>query len=255
MSNLLWVKMPSHWITAGQLSKDFSSKVISEDIAALKIYICLCLYAEIVHRKKSHSYCEPTHNLKIPEITVEQFESNLTYDQISESTCLSRLMVSNGLKKLVATNLVQKQGTTRKIIYVITGSTGRAWCKLPKRELVKKDNIISSFSPFKQRYKHERDALKFFLYLLSVRTNSKQYVDLSRGTISLKTGITISELDGALGFLKGIGLLKDVKNLGYLARTKNTTRLERDRLHRYWVTGSESLNLKRVYTDSYDEPI
>lgn len=52
MSNLLWVKMPSYWITAGQLNKDFSSKAISEDIAALKIYICLCLYAEIVQRKR-----------------------------------------------------------------------------------------------------------------------------------------------------------------------------------------------------------
>ena len=65
---------------------------------------------------------------------------------------------------------------------------------------------------FKQLYKHERDVLKLFLYLLAVRTNNKQYVDLSRGIISIKTGIPISELDSALGFQTVIGLLKNIKS-------------------------------------------
>lgn len=254
MSSLLWVKMPSHWITAGYLNRDFSSKNVSEDIAALKIYICLCLFADIVQRKNF----PPHHNnllaLLNPESTQEQFESNLTYDQISESTSLSRLMVSNGLKKLIKTNLIEKQGTTRKIIYVIKGHTCRSWCKLPKKELIKKDVIISAFSPFKQRYKHERDALKLFLYLLAVRTNNKQYVDLSRGIISMKTGIPISELDSALGFLTGIGLLKNIKSQGYLARPKNLSYSEENKLHRYYVIGCEHLNLRRVYAESYNEP-
>lgn len=62
---------------------------------------------------------------------------------------------------------------------------------------------------FKQLYKHERDVLKLFLYLLAVRTNNQQYVDLSRGIISIRTG---SELDNALGFLTVIGLLKNIKS-------------------------------------------
>lgn len=254
MSSLLWVKMPSHWINEGSLNRDFSSNTISEDIAALKIYVCLCLFADVIQRKNVPQKTKDIFALHPPESIKEQFEANLTYDQISESTSLSRLMVSNGLKKLVKTNLIEKKGTTRKITYVIKGLTNRAWCKLPKKELIKKDNVISVFSPFKQRYKHERDALKLFLYLLAVRTNSKQHVDLSRGKISIKTGIPTSELNSALSFLTGVGLLKNIKSLGYVARPKSNTLSENDKLHRYWVTGCESLNLRRVYAESYDEP-
>jgi len=254
MSSLLWVKMPSHWITAGGLNINFTSKHISEDIAALKIYICLCLFSDIIQRKKAAPMQSDILALKAPERTKEQFETSLTYDQISESTSLSRLMVSNGLKKLIKSNLIEKQGTTRKITYVIIGLTYRSWCKLPKKELIKKGIIISAFSSFKQRYKHERDALKLFLYFIAVRTNNKQYVDLSRGIISLKTGVPISELDGALSFLTGIGLLKNIKSLGYLARPRSLSLTEEDRLHRYYVVGCEYLNLRRVYAESFEEP-
>jgi hypothetical protein len=122
---------------------------------------------------------------------------------------------------------------------------------LPKHELIKKDFQISAFCAFTQRYRHERDALKVFLYLLSIRSNSKRYVDVSRGVISKKTGVEFSNLDGALGFLRSVGLLNNIKSKGYLARSTYKN-LEADKLHRYWVVGCQFLNLKRVYVESED---
>jgi hypothetical protein len=245
MSGMLWAKMPSKWISAGELNEKFSSNKLSTDISALKIYICLCLFSQEIQRKKIHNM------LTIHESTILQFEACVTYDQLTESASLSRLMVSKGLNKLVECNLIKREGTRRKIIYIIVGTPGRGWCKLPKHELIKKDFQISAFCGFTQRYKHERDALKIFIYLLSIRSNSKRYVDVSRGVISIKTGVEFSNLDGALGFLRSVGLLKNIKSKGYLARSKNKN-LEADKLHRYWVVGCQSLNLSRVYAKSED---
>ncbi len=239
MSDLLWVKMPSKWISDGTLSAHFSSKEISTDTAALKIYICLCLSAKIV-----------THSEYLSVLAIEtyrdRFESKVTYDQIIDSVSLSRVLVARGLRKLVASKLIYIEGSTRKKIYVLEGTPKHGWCKLPKKSLIKKNDVISAFTSFTQRYDFERDALKIFLYILSIRTNSKRYLDVSRGQIYKKTGVKIDKIDGAFGFLLSVGLLEKTESRGYKKNINSLEPMEFQKLHRYWVVGNSSLNLERV---------
>ena len=243
MPTLLWVKMPSNWIWEGILREQYSSrreKSISGEIAALKIYICLCLYSD----RKMIPYppqlqISPTH---IRER--ELIGSSLTYDQLSEYCSLSRVLVSRGLKKLISSGLIIKQGTTRKLVYEIVGFSYSGWCKLPCRVLLGSNGRVISFTGLKNRYQSERDGLKLFLYLLSIRQNNLSEVDVTRGRIAQITGLSVYDIDSSVGVLRAIELIEDVKSLGYKMNA-NSPHQESDRLARYLVKGGETLNLKK----------
>lgn len=237
MTLMLWSKMPSDWISKGVLRESFSGgKGVSDDIAALKLFIVLCLLAKQVNRSSGMS----VHDV---------LEVKATYDQLTEMCSLSRSLVSRGLKKLHATGLLSSSGVRTKT-YTFTQGIYRGWCKLPKRALVKNEEEISAMKAFLNRYSHERDALKCFLYILASRSNSKTYVDLSRGRIAKKTGVSLDAIDGAIGFLQSTSLISKVEDKGYLA---NSIRRDlSERLHRYWVIGSSSLNYKTYSVESED---
>ncbi|MEZ9187585.1 hypothetical protein AB4158_26105, partial [Vibrio splendidus] len=92
--------------------------------------------------------------------------------------------------------------------------------------------------------------LKCFLYILASRSNSKTYVVLSRGAIAKKTGVSLDSIDGAIGFLQSTSLISKVEDKGFLA---NSIRRDlSDRLHKYWVIGSNSLNYKTYSVESED---
>ncbi len=249
MSDLLWVKMPSGWISNNKLRRHFSSPSgISTDIAALKIYMCLCLNSDTIQRKQYSEF-------SMSEIIDDRFESCMTYDQLGEMASLSRVLISRGITKLKETGLITDEGTTRKKCYVLTGNPRRGWCKMPRKDILKKDGIVSAFTSFTQRYPHERDALKIFLYLLSIRQNSKRYIAVSRGAITEATGVGLASIDGALGFLRSIGLLEKIESKGYIKRKSELLPNEQQRLHRYFVTGCKTLNLRSVLVETeYDAP-
>lgn len=237
MTMMLWSKMPSKWISEGKMREHFTSgNQISDDIAALKIFIVLCFFAKQVNR---------SNNSSINDV----FEAKATYDQLTEMCSLSRALVCRGLKKLDKAGVLKSTGVRSKI-YTFEGGAFQGWCKLPKRAIVKNEERIPAMAAFHNRYSHERNALKLFLYILTSRSNSKRYVDLSRGTIAKQTGIPLDEIDGALGFLRSISLVSKVEDRGFLA---SAIRREHEyRLHRYWVAGSESLNYKTYSVESDD---
>lgn len=260
MSALLWVKMPSKWIFDGHLSKSFSSNSsVSTDIAALKIYICLCLYSEHVNRVISHSDMNKHMGILGNSSECSAFaerpticaETSLTYDQISELCSLSRALISRGLTKLKDIRLIDSFGDKKKV-YRLIGSVEKRWCKLPRKPLLINEYKIPMFSAFTNRYSHERDALKLFVYLISIRSNSEQFSEVSRGKISESTGIKIYDIDGAVGFLRSVELIQNVESLGVLKQKKMLSYQEHDKLHRYWVIGSNTLNYKTFYAQSYD---
>lgn len=244
MTILLWSKMPSKWIAENGLREFFSSKnKVSDDIAALKIFIVLCFLSKEVNRSSGGK----SSNI---------LEAKITYDQFTEMCSLSRALVSRGLKKLRASHLIEVSGVRTKT-YTLTGSAYSGWCKLPKRALVKNDEKMPVMSAFFNRYTNERNALKLFLYIISCRSNSKRYVDLSRGVISAKTGIELDDIDAALGILRSTSLISNVEDKGYKARISQNKWVSNyndngDRLHRYWVIGNESLNYKTYSVESED---
>jgi hypothetical protein len=244
MPSLLWVKMPSSWIRDGGLREHFSSRIekcVSGDIAALKIYICICLYSD---RKMVSTPLTAFNNRMsfYPKREREFIGSHLTYDQLSEYCSLSRVLVSRGIKKLISSGLIKKEGTRKKVIYEINHLNNAGWCKLPCKALIGVDGKILSFKGLKNRYQSERDALKIFLYLLSIRSNDQSEVTVSRGKISNTTGLSVYEIDSSIGVLRAVELLVDVKSLGFLM-SSNDRQQEKDRYASYIVKGGTSLNL------------
>ncbi|MFH0257920.1 hypothetical protein ACGRL8_13050 [Vibrio rumoiensis] len=237
MTLMLWAKMPTKWISEGALKNSFSGgRCVSDDIAALKLFIVLCLNSKQVNRTSTSS-------------VDDVLEVRLTYDQLTEMCFLSRSLVSRGLKKLHKFEILSSTGVRTKT-YTFNQSIYRGWCKLPKRALVKNEEYIPSMKGFINRYAHERDALKCFLYILASRSNSKSYVDLSRGIIAKKTGVKLDAIDGAIGFLQSVSLISKVEDRGYLVNSLGHNIA--DRLHRYWVIGSSSLNYKTYSVESDD---
>ena len=242
MTILLWSKMPSKWIAESGLKLHFSSNnKVSDDIAALKIFIVLCYLSKEVSRSGG----EKTNSI---------FEAKVTYDQFTVLCSLSRALVSRGLKKLKSSHLIEVSGVRTKI-YTLKNSAYSGWCKLPKRALVQNDEKIPVMAAFLNRNSNERNALKLFLYVIASRSNSKRYVDLSRGVIMEKTGIELDHIEAALGLLCSSSLISNVEDKGYkvhLSRQNRITNLKdnEDRLHRYWVIGNETLNYKTYFIDS-----
>ena len=253
MSDMLWVKMPTTWVTEGVMKDQFSSlKFISADISALKIYMYLCLYSIPVTVRMNGNL-----DAKFYPITarlsdcITSAESKVTYDDIGNACSLSRKLISDGLKRLYSIGMVQKKGSTRKVIYAIQGSLNSGWAKLPKRELIKLNCQIEAFHSIKNRYSHERDGLKVYIYLLAIRTNKFQNVDVSKLKIMQATGVDVYSIDKAVSYLIGIGLLSEVIYQGYKKGSRHYD--EKSKLYRYFVMGSSALNLPSTYKNIKEE--
>ncbi|MFB2734213.1 hypothetical protein ACE02R_11140 [Shewanella mangrovisoli] len=241
MAHLPWVKAPTLWIRMGILKSAFSSPAnISTDIAALKIFIHCCIRAERLKRKTING----------PSSEEEVLLSSATYEEISEQCRLSRTLVSRGLAKLRRMNLISKEGSTRKVVHVMRGLE-LGWCKLPCKDLISVNNQVKPFISISNRYAVERDALKIYLYLLSIRSNSSTSTAVSKETISQKVGVAIHDIAVAISFLKQIYLLEYSEDEGFLLKAKQPF-TEESRITKYVVIGAKYLNRSIHYRESVD---
>lgn len=82
---IFWKKMPSLWI--GHQITAFNDIETSHAIAALKLYITLCLFS-----------VDRGDGIRVTE---------LTFTELSEKASLSRSLVNNGMKVLYSKNLIK----------------------------------------------------------------------------------------------------------------------------------------------------
>jgi hypothetical protein len=238
MFDLFWVKMPSK-----VFKDDFfkiqmsSSKHITDDIAALKIYMYICLFSE-------------TENI-LPSVDGDPnpkgLTSQFTYDVIHKKCNLSRAVISKGIKRLLTLGLVFRFGGVKKIYYVIRiNGSGGGWCKLPKKNILDENMCIRPFVAMKNRYRSERDSLKVFIYLLSIRRNNAEEVSVSLGTLSKRTGIAIKDMEEVFLVMASIGFLENIESNGNVRyRVKNPG----NELKIFRVLGSRTLVRSKNTTD------
>lgn len=241
--------MPTTWIADGTMAEKLSAgSNISTDIATLKIYMYLCMFAQPVQHKIQTSVPDFLSFGVSKIITKEEVSltAECTYDQLTEGCGLSRVLVSRGIKKLALLRLMKVAGSTRKKKYLMNGDVGKGWCKLPKRRLVGLDKKVKPFRALKNRYQHELEALKLFMYLISIRPNDKKYTDVSKEKITEATNISLYDIDGAVKLLQALGLLENVMNRGYV-KGYDSTHGEKYKLARYFVIGSDFFTLPRHY--------
>lgn len=239
MNDLPWAKMPSIWIARGELGKSFSSnKGISIDIAALKVFIALCLNATTITRKELKA------NSKTWDF-YDFLEVRMTYDAIHTATTLSRKLISQGLKKLEELEIIVKEGNKRNIRYILARNLKGGWCKLPKRDLMTRDGAIKGFSNSLHRYDHERCALKIFLVLISFRNNNESFTQLKRGTICKKTNIDFDQLEQGINHLRSMGWIQNVESDFKEVSAKEWVNSQKDLIDRYYVIGWKTINIGR----------
>tara|TARA_Y100000310_G_scaffold245446_1_gene250422 strand:+ start:812 stop:1540 length:729 start_codon:yes stop_codon:yes gene_type:complete len=212
MPELFWVKMPSEAFRKNNVFSQCmsSGKNISSDIAALKIFVYACLFSE---------------RTEVSFLTKEDLGFTgaslfFTYDDIESRCKLSRALISRGIQRLVSLGIILRKGGPRKFEYIVPFDTRDGWCKLPKMAILNKRKEIIPFLSMINRTQGERDALKIFLYLLSIRENNKDFSFVSASTIAKRTGVPVDHIKNVFLTMSMLGLLVDHEFVSYVKTTK-----------------------------------
>lgn len=134
--------------------------------------------------------------------------ARLSYDQMQDATGLSRALVVQGLARLTERDLIRAEGTSQDRSYRIPWPAYRFF-KLPCRAIVR-DGVIRPFEGFHLRSKFDLYALKLYLYLASIRSNTAQFSMAAYETIHRGTGIPERDIKRAISQLIGCRLLAGV---------------------------------------------
>lgn len=187
-----WAKIPSVWIQKGGLKEFTAHRDIVDKISAIKLFIIFCIKME--HGKDGRFTC------------------SLTYEQLTEIASLSRSSVRKGLIFLDSKNIIYSEGVRNKV-YIINNVGLSGWCKIPIKALMKNADEIEPFKILFNRYGHELNALKLYLYLLAIRDNDSAFSEVSIGKITTRTGISAKEVRVAFSFMQTMGLLNSVEEV------------------------------------------
>ncbi|WP_345854228.1 hypothetical protein [Shewanella algae] len=246
MAHLPWVMAPSFWLKCDGLKYNYSSmREVSTDIAALKVFIYMCIKSE---RKRKET--PSSHHLFGLKSVIDTLEINVTYDEISDACNLSRTLIARGIKKLSQTMNIHRSGGTRKVIYTIDDLC-HGWFKLPCKPLLGIDDRVLAFSNITNRKIIERDALKMYIYLLSVRSNYLESVCVSNKKIAERTGIKTKDIDEIELYLLQLELLEKISHSGIIRNAVRPISVD-DHMKDYTVKGAFYLNKTTYYKRSVD---
>lgn len=180
-----WAPLPSYFIRYEGLRR-MNPRQPSKDIAAAKLLILLTIKLK-------------THGVNGWVL--------LTYDEMTEMAGLSRTLVCRGIRRLEQFQLIKSDGAKKKRYSLLLHESHKGWTKIPAGSLFDEAGTIRAFKTFHNRYDYELNALKLFLYLLHIRSNGDRYSYVTDATIYKKTGMSFSDIQLAVGFLKSCGLL------------------------------------------------
>lgn len=237
----LWKPMPYFVLRDCGALKNIKKNKISTGVAALKIFILICLKSGVDDDGG--------------------YSASITYDQFAQNCSLSRKLISEGLRYLEQIQLIEIIGE-RKKRYILRNcirdekklvpsrfhiSNGH-WCKLPYKGLFDENNRITSFESMSNRNVVELNALKIFLYLLMVRSGGKVYSAVTLKTIKLKLSLSYQEIMIAISYLNIIGLVERCE-----VGSNSIGNYDERFSIKFLVCGWESLEWKPHYYTSDDD--
>lgn len=215
--------MPSKWIQKGGLAKFTGHCDIADKISAIKLFIIFCIKME--HGKDGRFTC------------------SLTYEQLTDLASLSRSSIRKGIVFLESQGIIYSEGVKSKR-YIVNNVGVGGWCKLPMKPLMINCDEIEPFKILFNRYEHELNSLKLYLYLLSVRDNESFFSEVTVGTINIRTGIPVRGVRRAFSFLQTLGLLDSAEEVISGTCVVSPTR-EQETLFRFLITCGPDLVFKR----------
>ena len=191
-----WRKVPSNPIAQALpklLWKRTDGLSAAGGTAALMIYVALIFLSE---------------DLPSEEGDIPQQLASATYDQIAKATGISRLLISEGIKRLSQLDLIESIGSNQKRQYKIKWDQNR-WFKLPCQAIVASD-VIRPFIGFTMRSKYELYAMKLYLYLALRRDNRNEFSMASYENLHDNLHISERDIRKAISLLITTGLFRSV---------------------------------------------
>lgn len=216
-----WVRIPTWWILSEQtnLLPSFSFQDKGRSIAALMIYIAMAVRAQ---QQSTEEFVGGT--------------ARLTYDDLGNSTGISRALISTGIKKLVELGLITALNYRKQNVYVLVNHMEAPWAKLPKKHLYQGETTgeIGVFTKyFNLRSRVELNALKLYLLLLAFRDNRSNVAFITHPKIYEYSQIPRNSIRQAISFLVAHDLI---------GMDKVLTEDGKARVNRYEIRGLSHLH-------------
>ena len=192
---LEWKKFPTNWIEPASMSDLKWGPEGSANSAALMIFLAIAVYASTID--------DPVNELSTGE-------ADPTYEEFKAFCGLSRALISKGLKRLVALNLIKKSKRGVKNVYIINDFddiNSYRWGKIPFKYFSKNGSIRNVFGNLNVRSKSTLHALKIYLMAIKYRNNKNNYANFSYGKIQEFASIPKFEIKAALQVLSQNKLL------------------------------------------------
>jgi hypothetical protein len=199
----IWSKMPCSW----QTDANFHGKLMhseplallgnglppGEAIAALKLYVALCLKANF----KAGSYLPATGCVQ------------RSISQLCELVGLSRPMTIKGLRKLQEWKIVTTKGGRPAIYHITDYETAKYWTKLPQTHLYagSNGNRIEPLRAMSNRSKTTLHALQMYLYLAAIRDKKTHLAKVTYDRMTTVLGITRNDISKAISTLISSNLI------------------------------------------------
>jgi hypothetical protein len=181
---LPWVKLPSRWIEERGLWR--FRWVKGEGSANLAALMALMVVA---------------HNADADTGAAE-----LTYDEMTALTGLSRAKLASGLKLLEARALIVRQQSSRSKLQLANYDPKGGWAKLPARGLYRHDTV-TAFRHFTLRSPAELDALKLYYLFAARRDRRTNFALITFDTIEEYSGIKRANIPRATSMLAANSLV------------------------------------------------
>lgn len=193
MSTAKWSKMPCSWQTSNNVHEKIRGAPAGVAIAALKLYIGLCLKANFAPRKG------------LPETGCVK----RSVEQLCKLAGLSKPMVISGLKMLGTLGMIELRGGRPATYHITEYETAKYWTKLPRDHLY--DGGLGVRMPLldslPNRGKATLHALQMYLYLASIRNRDSNKATVTYEHMSKVLGFGRNDISRAISSLVSADLI------------------------------------------------
>lgn len=224
--DVAWAKMPCSWQNQADVHKALREAPAGEAIAALKLYIALCLKANF--KKK----------LDVPsEGCVKK-----SITELSKLIKTSRPMVIRGLRLLEKLKIIESLGG-RPTTYKILGyESSKYWAKLPLTYLYKNKQRkeITLIAHLPNRTIATLEALQMYLYIASIRDKSSDKANVTYEKLCSVLNLTRNAVSRAISLLTSFDLVT-VRNEAF------DYNLDKQQCNCYWLRGTPKDPMEKAY--------
>lgn len=182
-----WAKLPCTWQLDDNQQRALSRSQPGAVIAALKIYLGLCLYANFRPNDRfDRSGC-----------------AQISVSHLCNALQLSRPFVIKGLRLLTERRMIGKLGGRPEIYRIADYDAARNWTRLPREYLFGggRRRKVERLAGFPSRGRTAANALRFYIYIASIRNRNTGAATVGYARLMELLGLNRTEVSDAISLL------------------------------------------------------